>query len=86
MKGVLFRFPLATIVFFMSAPAALAQQALQDNQHYQAFRSWAIDTQQPNPVPNSSDVDFYNQWITGMKDLDVDDIVDRWRHQNRLKS
>ena len=40
----------------------------------------------PNPVPNSSDVDFYNQWITGMKDLDVDDIVDRWRHQNRLKS
>jgi hypothetical protein len=40
----------------------------------------------PNPVPNSSDVDFYNQWITGLKDLDVDDIVDRWRHQNRLKS
>jgi hypothetical protein len=37
-------------------------------------------------VPNSSDVDFYNQWITGLKDLDVDDIVDRWRHQNRLKS
>jgi DNA helicase HerA-like ATPase len=40
----------------------------------------------PDPVPNSSDVDFYNQWITGLKDLDVDDIVDRWRHQNRLKS
>jgi DNA helicase HerA-like ATPase len=40
----------------------------------------------PNPVPNSSDVDFYNQWITGLKDLDVDDIVDRWRHQDRLKS
>ena len=40
----------------------------------------------PSPVPNSSDVDFYNQWITGLKDLDVDDIVDRWRHQDRLKS
>jgi len=40
----------------------------------------------PNPVPNSSDVDFYTQWVTGLKDLDVDDIVDRWRHQNRLKS
>jgi hypothetical protein len=40
----------------------------------------------PSPVPNSSDVDFYTQWVTGLKDLDVDDIVDRWRHQNRLKS
>lgn len=52
MKGVLVRFALATFFFFMGAPAALAQQALQDNQHYQAFRSWAIDTQHPNPVPN----------------------------------
>jgi uncharacterized protein len=40
----------------------------------------------PSPEPNSSDVDFYDQWITGLKDLDVDDIVDRWRHQDRLKS
>lgn len=40
----------------------------------------------PTPVPNSSDVDFYNQWITGLRDLDIDDIVDRWRHQDRLKS
>ena len=27
-------------------------QSLENNEHYQAFRSWAIDTQQPNPVPN----------------------------------
>ncbi|MFV1973220.1 MAG: ATP-binding protein [Thiohalobacterales bacterium] len=40
----------------------------------------------PDPVPNSSDVDFYQQWISGPEDLDVDDIVDRWRRQDRLKS
>ena len=51
MKGVLVRFPLA-VVSLMSAPVALAQQSLQDNQHYQSFQSWAIDTQMPNPVPN----------------------------------
>ncbi|UCC56019.1 MAG: ATP-binding protein [Gammaproteobacteria bacterium] len=40
----------------------------------------------PDPVPNSSDVDFYQQWISGPEDLDVEDIVDRWRRQDRLKS
>ena len=40
----------------------------------------------PNPVPNSSDVDFYQHWIAGPDDLDVDDIVDRWRRQDRIKS
>ena len=40
----------------------------------------------PDPTPNSSDVDFYQQWISGPEDLDVDDIVDRWRRQDRLKS
>jgi hypothetical protein len=40
----------------------------------------------PNPVPNSSDVDFYQHWISGPDDLDVDDIVDRWRRQDRIKS
>ena len=52
MKYVLDRFASATVVLLMSAPAAFAQQALQDNQHYRSFRSWAIDTQQPDPVPN----------------------------------
>lgn len=32
-------------------PAASAQ-SLENNEHYQAFRSWAIDTQNPDPVPN----------------------------------
>ncbi|HEX5611496.1 MAG TPA: hypothetical protein VFX67_02500 [Burkholderiales bacterium] len=27
-------------------------QSLQDNQHYSAFKSWAMDTRAPNPVPN----------------------------------
>ncbi|NNG13104.1 MAG: DUF853 family protein [Halobacteria archaeon] len=40
----------------------------------------------PDPVPNSADVDFYERWISGPEDLDVDDIVDRWRRQDRLKS
>lgn len=39
----------------------------------------------PDPVPNSSDVDFYQNWISGPEDLDVEDIVDRWRRQDRLK-
>ena len=38
----------------------------------------------PDPVPNSSSVDFYSQWKSGAKDLDVDDIVERWRRQDRL--
>ena len=40
----------------------------------------------PSPVPNSSDVDFYQHWLSGPDDLDVDDIVDRWRRQDRIKS
>jgi hypothetical protein len=27
-------------------------QSLQDNQHYHAFKSWAKDTQYPDPLPN----------------------------------
>jgi DNA helicase HerA-like ATPase len=38
----------------------------------------------PDPTPNSASVDFYRHWSTGPADLDVDDIVDRWRRQNRL--
>ncbi len=37
----------------------------------------------PEPPPNSDDVDFYNQWKTGLDDLDVDAIVERWRKQER---
>jgi len=38
----------------------------------------------PEPPPNSASVDFYRHWITGPADLDIDDIVDRWRRQDRL--
>jgi len=38
----------------------------------------------PDPPPNSSSVDFFRHWCTGPDDLDVDDIVDRWRRQDRM--
>lgn len=37
----------------------------------------------PDPAPNSNDVDFYNKWINGPDDLDVNAIVKRWRSQER---
>jgi hypothetical protein len=37
----------------------------------------------PNPAPRSDDVDFYTQWREGPEDLDVAEIVDRWRRQTR---
>ena len=37
----------------------------------------------PSPTPNSDDVDFYENWKTGVDDLDVDKIVNRWRRQER---
>ncbi|MCK5383472.1 MAG: DUF853 family protein [Gammaproteobacteria bacterium] len=38
----------------------------------------------PDPPPNSSSVDFFRHWVTGPSDLDIDDIVDRWRRQDRM--
>jgi uncharacterized protein len=37
----------------------------------------------PNPTPRSHDVDFFGQWTDGPEDIDVGDIVDRWRRQDR---
>lgn len=37
----------------------------------------------PDPAPNSEDVDFYNKWINGPDDLDVNEIVNKWRRQER---
>jgi len=39
----------------------------------------------PDPPPNSDSVDFFRHWVTGPSDLDIDDIVDRWRRQDRLR-
>lgn len=40
----------------------------------------------PDPAPNSSDVDFHTNWTVGVDDLDIEDIVDRWRRQDRLNT
>lgn len=37
----------------------------------------------PEPAPRSEDVDFYRHWRSGPDDLDVDEIVSRWRLQRR---
>jgi hypothetical protein len=37
----------------------------------------------PDPAPNSDDVDFYVKWKDGPDDLNVDEIVKRWRSQER---
>jgi len=42
-----------------------------------------VQFDRPSPVPNSDDVDFYAKWKDGPMDLDVDEIVKRWRSQER---
>jgi hypothetical protein len=42
-----------------------------------------VQFDRPSPVPNSDDVDFYAKWKEGPTDLDVDEIVRRWRSQER---
>ena len=42
-----------------------------------------VQFDRPSPTPNSDDVDFYAKWIDGPENLDVDEIVKRWRRQER---
>jgi len=42
-----------------------------------------VQLYKPDPPPNSASVDFFRHWVTGPADLDIDDIVDRWRRQDR---
>ena len=37
----------------------------------------------PSPAPNSDDIDFYANWKAGLKDINVNAIVERWRKQER---
>lgn len=37
----------------------------------------------PKPPPNSEDIDFYTKWKEGPEDINVDEIVNRWRRQER---
>lgn len=43
-----------------------------------------VQLYRPDPPPNSNSVDFFRHWSAGPEDLDVDDIVNRWRRQDRL--
>ena len=42
----------AAAVLFSTFVATTRAQSLDDNEHYSAFKSWAIDTQNPDPLPN----------------------------------
>jgi len=42
-----------------------------------------IRMHRPNPEPHSGDVDYFQQWKHGPKDIDVGSIVNRWRRQGR---
>jgi len=42
-----------------------------------------VQFDKPSPPPNSDDVDFYAKWKDGPADLNVDEIVKRWRSQER---
>lgn len=42
-----------------------------------------VQFDRPSPPPNSDDVDFYTMWKNGPEALDVDEIVKRWRSQER---
>lgn len=37
----------------------------------------------PNPPPNSSSIDYAGQWHHGPAEISVEDLVDRWRRQDR---
>lgn len=42
-----------------------------------------VQFDKPSPAPNSDDVDFHAKWVDGPEDLDVDEIIKRWRNQER---
>lgn len=43
-----------------------------------------VQVYRPNPTPKSNDVDYFAGWQNDVEDLDVDDIVHRWRTQTRI--
>ncbi len=42
-----------------------------------------VQIYRPNPEPKSNDVDYFKSWQKGLKDLDVEEIVNLWRTQTR---
>ena len=57
----------ALLAVFSTSAAEVRAQSLDDNEHYIAFKSWAGDTQLPNPVPNSFKfcIQSYERMIAG---------------------
>jgi hypothetical protein len=55
---------LLVVAFAIFATSAQAQ-SLADNEDYRSFRSWAIHTQEPNPLPNMFKfcIESYNKMI-----------------------
>jgi hypothetical protein len=45
-------FCLAMAIASLTFATELCGQSLDDNEHYRAFKSWAINTQEPDPLPN----------------------------------
>ncbi|GAB6139802.1 ATP-binding protein [Methylosoma difficile] len=43
-----------------------------------------VQIYKPDPAPKSNDVDYFEGWRFGLGDLDVKDIVHRWRTQTRI--
>lgn len=42
-----------------------------------------VQIYRPDPPPNSSDIDYAGQWHHGPADISVEDLVHRWRNQDR---
>jgi DNA helicase HerA-like ATPase len=42
-----------------------------------------VQLYKPNPEPKSNDVNYVTGWRKGVEDLDVDEIVQLWRTQDR---
>lgn len=42
-----------------------------------------VQIYRPNPEPKSNDVDYFTSWREGPDDLDVEEIVNFWRTQNK---
>jgi DNA helicase HerA-like ATPase len=42
-----------------------------------------VQIYRPNPEPKSNDVDYFTSWREGPNDLNVDEIVNLWRTQNK---
>jgi hypothetical protein len=42
-----------------------------------------VQIRMPDPPPNSTNVDYAGQWAHGPEEINVEDMVDRWRKQQR---